>query len=69
MAWWLLGLLEESKSPHLIPLFESLLTDPDKSFPPRAERGLALLDTKEARTILYHYRQRADPSAGDDGTS
>jgi HEAT repeat protein len=53
---WLLELIGEARSPRAVPLLEEELRDPDEALRSWAVRGLERLDTREARTILFHAR-------------
>jgi hypothetical protein len=54
---WLLELLGEARDPALEDLFAAALDEPDESLQQWAARGLRNLDTKTARTILWHHSQ------------
>ena len=50
---WLLELIGLARSETALPLFAGLLADQDESFREWARVGLELLDSKEARTLLW----------------
>jgi hypothetical protein len=52
---WLLELIGEARSPKALPVLVSHLGSDDESLRLWAERGLQLLDTKEARTALWEH--------------
>ena len=54
---WLLELIGLARSETALPLFAGLLADPDESFREWARHGLELLDSKEARTLLWKSQQ------------
>jgi len=51
---WLLELLGETRSPEALPVLAEALTSADDSIRDWAEVGLQKMDTKEARTLLWH---------------
>lgn len=56
---WLLELLGEVRSPQLFTLFAAELDSDDESIRWWAQRGLELLDTKDARRLLWQRRMNA----------
>ena len=54
---WLLELIGLARSESAVPLFTALLADPDDTFRYWARRGLELLDSKEARSLLWQSQQ------------
>ncbi|MER7473525.1 HEAT repeat domain-containing protein [Micromonospora sp. NPDC000018] len=55
---WLLELIGDARSPRALDLLATQLLSDDESFRFWAERGLRLLDTREARRLLW---QRGGP--------
>ncbi|SFR27057.1 HEAT repeat-containing protein [Lentzea waywayandensis] len=52
----LLTLIGEARSPRALPILAEHLDHEDESLAYWAVRGLEMLDTKEARTVLYRHR-------------
>ncbi|MDG4827221.1 HEAT repeat domain-containing protein [Asanoa sp. WMMD1127] len=52
---WLLELIGHARSPRAFELLVGQLSSDDESLRKCAERGLRLLDTKEARTALFEH--------------
>lgn len=52
---WLLELIGEARSPKTLPVLASQLGSDDDALRGWAERGLRLLDSKEARTALWEH--------------
>ena len=58
---WLLELIGDVRSPAALPVLSNALTGQDESLRDWARRGLELLDTKGARTILWQEQQNQPP--------
>ena len=56
---WLLELIGEARSAKGLPVLADQLGSPDEALRYRAECGLRLLDTKEARRIVWEMEQNA----------
>ncbi len=56
---WLLELIGEARSNKGLPVLVDQLGSPDEALRGWAEHGLRLLDTKEARRILWEMKQSA----------
>lgn len=54
---WLLELLGETRSPDAFPVMADALASADDSIRSWAEAGLQKMNTKEARTLLWHQKQ------------
>lgn len=54
---WLLELIGEARSPYAFPDLTEALASPDESIRYWARVGLEKLDSKEARTWLWHEQQ------------
>ena len=63
---WLLELIGETRSPETFGVLKSQLWSPDEALSGWAVRGLELLDTKEARRLLWQWRQNdaGEPAPG-----
>ncbi|OLF08929.1 HEAT repeat domain-containing protein [Actinophytocola xanthii] len=59
LRYWLLELIGEARSDTALPVLAAQLDADDELFRTCAERSLRLLDTKEARRLLYEWNQRA----------
>ena len=58
----LLELIGEARSPRAYDLLAGQLRGDDESLRWWAERGLQLLDTEEARTVLWQHGQTTEPA-------
>ncbi len=63
---WLLELIGEVRSPQAFDLLVVELRGDDESLRCWAEHGLRLLDTKEARRVLWQHRQNAPAGSKPD---
>lgn len=59
---WLLELIGEARSARAFDLLARQLRSDDESLRSSAERGLQLLDTEAARTVLWQHGQTAEPA-------
>lgn len=59
---WLLELLGKVRSPHASKVFAAELDSDDESLRFWAQRGLELLDTKDARRLLWQRRMNIGQS-------
>ncbi|WP_028568572.1 HEAT repeat domain-containing protein [Salinispora tropica] len=60
---WLLELIGETRSPRSFDLLVAQLQGEDELLRDWAGRGLRLLDTKEARRVLWQHKQNQPPEA------
>ncbi|MGW4502741.1 HEAT repeat domain-containing protein [Micromonospora sp. NPDC004336] len=60
----LLELIGETRSAQTFEVLSTELLNDDEKFSSRAERGLRLLDTKEARRLLWQHRSNRSGFAG-----
>jgi hypothetical protein len=58
---WLLELIGEARSPHAFDVLVAQLRGGDESLRCWAEQGLRLLDTKDARRVLWQHRRNEPP--------
>jgi hypothetical protein len=56
---WLLELIGHARSEQALPALAEQLWSPDEAMSQRAVRGLQLLDTKEARRLLWQRDQNS----------
>ncbi len=56
---FLLGAVAEARCPGFIPLLQENLSSENESLSFWAEAGLKNMDTKEARTVLWQFRQNS----------
>jgi hypothetical protein len=61
---WLLELIGEARSPAAFDLLAEELLSDDESLCSWAERGLRLLDTKEARLLLWQWQMNGGQGNG-----
>ena len=61
---WLLELIGAAKSPQAFDFLAGQLRSDDPQLRDRAVQALKDLDTKEARTLLWEFRQPAEPTRG-----
>jgi hypothetical protein len=60
---WLLELIGQARSPRAFDLLVAQLQSEDESLRDWAGRGLRLLETKEARRVLWQHAQNQPPGA------
>jgi hypothetical protein len=58
---WLLELIGQARSPRAFDLLVAQLRSDDESLRTWAKRGLRLLDTKDARRVLWRHEQNELP--------
>ncbi|TCM38896.1 HEAT repeat domain-containing protein [Kribbella sp. VKM Ac-2568] len=61
MKCWLLELIGEVRTPAALPVLSNAPTGQDQLLRDWARRGLELLNTKEARTLLWQEQQDQPP--------
>jgi hypothetical protein len=66
---WLLELIGHARSERALPVLAEQLRSPDEALSQRAVRGLQLLDTKEARRLLWQRNQNSRPSGSEHSQS
>lgn len=63
---WLLELIGEARSEKALPVLAEQLNSSDEKLQAQAERGLKLLNSKEARRLLWRHSQKEGAQKPED---